>query len=292
MGALMTTSSGVPISLGVFGEGSQNTQGRDNTFLNGLTTLGDILKARGYKQEFLCGSDITFSHRDVYYEVHGNYKIFDFNTALNEGYATEHNGWWGIDDYTLFKIARDELTELAKGDKPFNFTMLTVDPHHNGGYICSHCGNDYSDRTANVITCQDKLVADFIEWCKQQDFYENTTIVITGDHPRMDRPTAIIDKSLGYYERTMYNCILNPATDVKGEKTNRAFTSMDIFPTTLAAMGFEIEGDRLGLGTNLFSEMPTLWEELGGDRASYDWLERQIQKDSTYYRENFVNETK
>jgi phosphoglycerol transferase len=67
---------------------------------------------------------------------------------------------------------------------------------------------------------------------------------------------------------------------------------MDIFPTTLAALGFEIEGDRLGLGTNLFSDKPTLWEELGGDRASYDWLEAQIQKDSEYYKENFVNKVK
>ncbi len=290
MGALMTTSSGVPFSLGVFGEESQNSQGRDGTFVNGLATLGDILEAKGYKQEFLCGSKIHFGGRGTYYKVHGNYEIFDLDTALKEGYAEEANDWWGIDDYTLFKIARDELTELSKGDKPFNLTMLTVDPHHNGGYICSQCGNDYSNKTANVITCQDKLVADFIEWCKQQDFYENTTIVITGDHPRMDRP--LIDASLGYYERTMYNCILNPATDVKGEKTNRAFTSMDIFPTTLAALGFEIEGDRLGLGTNLFSDKPTLWEELGGDRDSYDWLEAQIQKDSEYYRENFVNKDK
>ena len=28
---------------------------------------------------------------------------------------------------------------------------------------------------------------------------------------------------------------------------------MDLFPSILAAMGYEIEGNRLGLGTNLFS---------------------------------------
>ena len=38
---------------------------------------------------------------------------------------------------------------------------------------------------------------------------------------------------------------------------------MDLFPTTLAAMGVEIEGDRLGLGTNLFSERDTIVDELG-----------------------------
>ena len=38
---------------------------------------------------------------------------------------------------------------------------------------------------------------------------------------------------------------------------------MDNFPTTLAAMGVKIEGDRLGLGTNLFSSQDTLYETYG-----------------------------
>ena len=38
-----------------------------------------------------------------------------------------------------------------------------------------------------------------------------------------------------------------------------------MFPTTLSAIGADIEGDRLGLGTDLFSSTPTLCEELGED---------------------------
>ena len=38
-----------------------------------------------------------------------------------------------------------------------------------------------------------------------------------------------------------------------------------MFPTALSAIGAEIEGDRLGLGTDLFSATPTLCEELGED---------------------------
>ena len=37
---------------------------------------------------------------------------------------------------------------------------------------------------------------------------------------------------------------------------------MDMFPTTLASLGAVIDGDRLGLGTNLFSDKPTLAENL------------------------------
>ena len=51
-----------------------------------------------------------------------------------------------------------------------------------------------------------------------------------------------------------------------------------MFPTTLAAMGVEIPGDRLGLGTNLFSAKLTLTETFG-----YEKLDEEIQKNSDFY---------
>lgn len=289
MGALMGTSSGVPFSLAVFGNQSHNSQGKDGTFVNGLTTLGDILKKNGYTQEFLCGSDASFGGRKTYFTVHGDYKIFDYYTAIEEGYiAKDYKVWWGFEDKILFEIAKDEVTKLAQGDKPFNFTMLTVDPHHVGGYKCSLCGNEHDSKLANIIECQDSQVSQFIEWCKTQDFYEDTTIVIVGDHPRMD--TQLIGSELKIYDRPMYNCIINSAVESYSDTTNRTFTSLDMFPTTLAAMGFEIEGERLGLGTNLFSPVPTLCEKHGAGREGYDWLDAEVQKSSDYYKDKFVND--
>lgn len=58
---------------------------------------------------------------------------------------------------------------------------------------------------------------------------------------------------------------------------------MDLFPTVLSAMGFEIEGDRLGLGTDLFSDRDTLLE-----RRGFQWLERELGKASDYYVERFA----
>ena len=68
---------------------------------------------------------------------------------------------------------------------------------------------------------------------------------------------------------------------------NRQFCAMDMFPTTLAAMGCIIEGERLGLGTNLFSGRPTLMEEMG-----YAKLCTELSKKSEYYSENFYGEIK
>jgi phosphoglycerol transferase len=54
-----------------------------------------------------------------------------------------------------------------------------------------------------------------------------------------------------------------------------------MFPTTLSAMGATIKGDRLGLGTDLFSSTPTLCEELGVEEykkqleMSNNWVNSQ-----------------
>ena len=282
MGALLGTTSGVPFSLQVLGgDDSHNSMSRYEEFAPGLTTLGDILAERGYAQEFLCGSDASFAGRDTYFRQHGDYKIFDLFSAREAGYIPEdYFEWWGYEDAILFEIAKDELTALAAQDRPFNFTMLTVDTHHVGGYVCNRCRDVYEPSLANVIKCTDTLVDEFLNWCREQAFYKDSVIIIVGDHPRMD---TILVGDLEYYERTMYNCIINAACEVKGNTQNRVFTTFDLFPTTLAAMGFSIEGNRLGLGTNLFSELPTLAEEKG-----YDWFNKELDKYSAYYAKEFT----
>ena len=49
---------------------------------------------------------------------------------------------------------------------------------------------------------------------------------------------------------------------------------MDLFPKTLAALGARIEGERLGLGTNLFSDEQTLIERYGYARMEEGMYEK------------------
>ena len=186
-----------------------------------------------------------------------------------------------MEDKYLYEYARQELTEIASKERPFAFTMLTADTHHVDGYVCSECGDEYEEQYENVISCADRQLASFISWIQEQDFYENTTIVICGDHPTMD--AGYISRNVDEdYDRHVYNCIINSAIEPENMK-NREFTAFDMFPTTLAAMGCTIEGDRLGLGTNLFSELPTLIEEMG--RKSFV---EQMTRSSKYYNINFM----
>lgn len=274
MAALFSTTTGVPFSFPV----GFNNMDRFAYFAPGITSLGDILKKEGYNQVFFCGSDGNFAGRKNYFEQHGNYNIIDYYDFIEKGYIDEnYYVWWGIEDQKLYEFAKDELLELANGSEPFNFTMLTVDTHHVDGYICDICEDTYPEQLANVVHCADVQVQNFINWCKEQDFYENTTIIIIGDHLRMDY-SLVAD----FDDRKTYNCFINSVKTPMSSTKNRTFTSLDLFPTVLSAMGFEIEGNRLGLGTDLFSNTATLSEELG-----LDVFNTELSKYSAYYTQNF-----
>lgn len=269
-GAMFAQTSGLPLNISIDGN-SMDTQ---DSFFAGAVTLGDILQNEGYNQTLLIGSDATFGGRRLYFTEHGSYEMMDYNYALENGLIPEdYCVWWGYEDEKLFEFAKQKVTELASQPEPFNLTMLTVDTHFEDGYVCDICPDIYgSDQYSNVMRCSSRQVSRFISWLQQQDFYQNTTIVLCGDHPTMDSDYCEdVDSS---YTRKTYTAYINAAAQPE-TNTRRNYTTFDQFPTTLASLGVKIEGQRLGLGTNLFSSDQTLTERFGTDS-----VEAELKKKS------------
>ena len=282
VGAMVSHTGGVPLKVPEGIDDWQNGYGDDGEFLDGLTNITTILRDAGYYQTLMVGSVVGFGGRDTLYQNHGVDRIYDLVTGRADGLVPWNywNDWWGFEDLYLYEYAKQELTKIAQQEQPFAFTMLTVDTHHIGGFTCALCGSNYEESYENAIACASRQAADFVAWIMEQDFYENTTIVITGDHCSMDNGYFSRNVDDGY-ERHIYNCFINAAATPTYTQ-NRQFCAMDMFPTTLAAMGCTIEGDRLGLGTNLFSRLPTLMERMG-----YTKLCTELSKQSDYYADHF-----
>lgn len=278
IGAMVAHTAGIPLKvpMGV----DRNEYGQDS-FLPGVSGLSDILHENGYYQALMVGSDANFGGRAPYYTQHGLDEVFDIFDAREVGIVPPgYYVFWGMEDFHLFDFAKQELPKMAEKEEPFAFTLLTVDTHRPNGFVCQKCIGLYGEQYENVTACSSRQVAEFIEWLKQQDFYENTTIIIAGDHITMDE--NYISRAVpADYDRTVYNCFMNSAIEEKNSK-NRQFVAADMFPTTLAAMGCEIKGERLGLGTNLFSGTPTLVEEMG-----LEAFDAEMMKASDYYTKHF-----
>lgn len=252
-------------------------------------TIGDLLHEHGYKTSFMLGTGGHWHHMDQYYKQHGDFDIFDLRTARERGLVPpDYAVWWGIEDDKLYEYAKDEMTKLAAGDKPFYFILENADTHNNDGYLSPRATEFPSDsQYGNVIHYSQGEVVKLVRWIQAQPWYKDTVIVLTGDHQSMDVNFFTgWDKS---YERTVVNVFINGALPDPGrERThNRQFAPFDFFPTILATLGVTIDGDRLGLGTNLYSDKPTLVEQYGFDKVNDEFSKR-----STFYEEHRASDLK
>lgn len=279
--AMVTQTCGIPLTIPI----TKSNFGVDDKFLPGAYSLGQILEKEGYNQELMVGSIASYAKREAYFVEHGGYEIFDYHTAIEREYIDpDYYVWWGFEDQKLFEYAKEEILDLYHQNKPFNFTMLTVDTHFRDGYKCELCPKDFEKQYANVIKCSDKQIYDFVEWIKKQPFYKDTVIVLAGDHLTMDHNYFnFIDESVMARGRRIYNCFINtklPDTYTK----NRKFSTLDMFPTTLSALGVEWDSDYLALGVDLFSGKETLIEKKGLEAFEYE-----LRSNSTFYSDYIID---
>ena len=278
---MVAQTAGVSLKLPIQG----NSYTGYTEFLPGAYTIGDVLAKSGYNQTLVLGSDASFGGRRTYFETHGNYVIKDYLQAKKDEVIDEdYEVFWGMEDTRLFEYAKKELINLSKKDKPFNLTVLTVNTHFPG-YKEDSAKNIHNNDYLNALSYSSKQVNDFVNWIKKQDFYKNTTIVISGDHLFMGSNDMLSGGTNIYLEnvdRRVYNVFINSAVKTDNTK-NRQFATFDMYPTTLASIGAVIEGDRLALGTNLFSNKKTLIEEYGAE-----FVDKELQMRSVFYNNELL----
>lgn len=277
MASLVAQTAGVPLTIPI----GENAMGKKayKTFLPGVYSLGQVLRDNEYSLMYLIGSKKSFSGADIYMNTHGNYEIRDLDYYReNGGIPGDYYVWWGFEDAKVYEFAQEALGELSRRESPFALTLMTMDTHFTDGYYCPMCEWRFDDQYSNVIACASKQLNYFLEWLKQQPYYDNTTIIIVGDHPTMDtKYTNKLPYNGKNYIRKTYCAVINSAVECKLDKA-RDFTAMDMYPTTLAAMGFQIPGDRLGIGVNLFSDQETMLEKYGEKKLS-----KLLEKRSDFY---------
>ena len=91
IGAMVAQTTGLPLKSPF--NGNMLTRYYDE-ILPGAKSLGEILEDNGYKNYIMFGSNASFAGRDVYFKNHGNYEIYDYYRAIDDGIID--------DDYYVF----------------------------------------------------------------------------------------------------------------------------------------------------------------------------------------------
>lgn len=282
--SLVNMTSGLPMKM----PNEPNSYGTDGNFLPGAYTMMELLRDNGYQQSMMMGSPAKFGGLDFYFNNHGCEDIKDYRWAIKSGKLPDgYKVWWGYEDEKLYEYAMEELTRLSETGQPFSFIMETSATHRPGGYLKEGSPQPYPSPYANAIAFSTAETVKFVRWIQQQPFYENTTIVMIGDHISMETDFFEFYNFDESYHRSQFNLILNPDPSVaklsESRQRNRLYANYDMFPTMLAGIGVKVEGERLGIGTNLFSNKDTLFEEYG-----VDFINNELEKKSEIYNNEIL----
>ncbi len=229
-----------------------------HNFLPGAVCFPQILQNNGYHTYFLKGAPLDFTRTRIFLKNHGYEKFFGFDEILQQYHLDPiKNGGtsWGYRDRVLYQLARQMLTEEASHNQPFLFTMLTLDTHGPDIFLDPQCSQN-PDGIPGVIKCADSMAAEFLNWLKKQPYYDNTTVIVLGDHTHTGGNPFYPQHA----DRKIVNIFLNPAR--LPEKTDRKWTTIDLAPTILEAAGIRIPEGKFALGRSLFASTPTLFEQM------------------------------
>jgi len=255
--------------------------------LKNTPSIFNLLKNMSYETVAFSGASRNFTQKGSYFETHGVDKFWGKEHWDEEGFGIDKankNDQWGFNDEFLFNKLKEFLTYRTSHRK-FAIFFETSDTHFPVGYV-----TDEDRRFNDMRDCfirASRLTTEFIKWAKKQLWYKDTTIIIVGDHPWQDSHdggtlNAFTKKS---NNRQLYNLILN--SEVQPVREITGWSSMDMAPTILNAMGIQFishdvlgnaSHSNIGIGVSLFSKKATLVEKYG-----QHFILKEIQKPSKFY---------
>lgn len=242
-----------------------NRMGERKRFLPGATCMGDLLKNEGYYLAYVGGADLNFAGKGNFYTTHGFDEIIGLEEmdALTGGKQPKSK--WGMYDDTTLDVLYRKFEQLSQTGRPFGLFSLTLDTHPPRGHATPACGEmaygDGENKMLNAVHCADHLVGRFIRKIRSSQYAGNTILVVGSDHLVMNSDATPLIQAPGALPRN--NLLLVFDTSAQPRIVTRAGTTLDIAPTVLGQLGYEI--DEFAMGRNLFGKSPTMVEKYGFD---------------------------
>ncbi|MEN9704769.1 MAG: hypothetical protein RLZZ393_648 [Pseudomonadota bacterium] len=248
---IVATQCGVPLKVSILPSPEDDRLHLRN-YLPHATCLGDVLQDRGYENVFLNGPYLEFADLGTFLKDHGYTRRYGAREWISAGEDRRKMKTWGLRDDHLFVHAREELTRLVAGGKPFNLTILTVDTHGPEGILSDECRRQGARDFKGILGCSATQVAGFVDFIAKQGWLDRIAVVVQGDHIAMENP--LHDTLETFSKRTIYNVIATDPVEIRSTDT---ITHFDLYPTLLELAGFHPEGGRMGLGYCLLQRCGT-----------------------------------
>ncbi|WP_238147591.1 MULTISPECIES: sulfatase-like hydrolase/transferase [Micrococcaceae] len=261
MAGMVSTQCGIPLkgtSSPWYGGGNTAPPDGIDSYLNGTTCLGDVLKQQGYKNVFMGGAGGEFASKDTFLQNHG----FDETKDLADWKAAgepEKNFRedWGLSDERLLDHAKDEIDQLhadsEKTGQPFNLSTLTLDTHEPTT-VYDYCQVDTNKKLTSVYQCSMEKVVDYVNYMEEKGYLDDTAVVIQGDHLKHMASSDSFHKELDKNNnRSIFNRVWVPGED-RNRQLRPGMDQLSMYPTMLEAAGLQLKDHSAGLGVSGFTD--------------------------------------
>jgi phosphoglycerol transferase len=255
------------------------TKNRNSADFAKHIALGDILNVAGYKNYVLYSSDKSFANMGKFFEKHGDFEVYDYYYFRENNYLPHKNYKlrWGFEDSLLYNFARLKLNQIAKIDVPFLFYIQTMDTHMPL-FLAEGKPIKYGSKFKTVLEQMSIELYDFVLWLKEQEWFENTSVAIFGDHAFMET----IHEITGEHGSPLYTFLNLPLAEELNLREKK-ISHFDIFPTLLHSIGISWSSSALGLGVSLMSDDSTLLEKLGKDSLNKALTQNNVLYNSLFH---------
>ncbi len=209
--------------------------------------LAELLKQKGYKSAFFQSAKQEFEGRPGLVENVGFNDFFPHSRLPNEGFMRVNT--FGYEDDIMVEPTREWVKKNK--DKPLFLTYLTLTPHHTYHSPDKYGVEKYSDKEKfndylNAVHYVDQFTKNIFQMFKDEGLYENTVFVIVGDHGEGFGEHGFYQHDSVIWEEGIHiPMIIHKSGEFEeGKKVNQVTNQLDILPTVLPMMGFEIEKGR------------------------------------------------
>ncbi|GGD66919.1 LTA synthase family protein [Paenibacillus nasutitermitis] len=220
-----------------------------------LPSLPRLLRDRNYEADTFHVNNVGFWDRNKLYPA------LHFNHYYDKPFFTnDHFNSFGPSDEELYKVGVEKLSELSKQNKPFYAQFVTVSSHFPFEVPKDRLKMTIPDKLKDTqlgdylaaVNYTDYAIGTLIEGLKQNGMWDNTMLVIYGDHfglqPDKNDP-AFMKETLGItydYQVSRFNIpfIIHMPGETEGKVVNTVGGQLDIMPTIANLLGISLRDEK------------------------------------------------
>lgn len=227
---------------------------------NKFAAAPEILNQNGYYTASLHANNKSFWNRDIMYDSFGYQRFY----SLPDYEVTETNSvGWGMKDIDFFEQSIQHLKEMPE---PYYAKFITLTNHfpfelgEEDQFIEPYTsGNKTVDNYFPTVRYTDEAIKNFIQKLKDEGIYEDSIIILYGDHYGISENH---NKAMGEFLGTEVTPFVSTQLQrvpliihipgQEGKTISKVSGQIDIKPTILHLLGIDTRDD-IDFGSDLFA---------------------------------------